>query len=79
MPVPANAHLEGFPNPGDQHVLVLDRNNCWLYELYASEHEWKLERGVGGGLGPGELQRVAPNMDFRRRCGLTCVAGVGTL
>jgi hypothetical protein len=36
MPVPANAPIEGYPNPGngDQHVLVLDNNNCWLYELY---------------------------------------------
>jgi hypothetical protein len=36
MPVPANAAIEGFPNPGDQHVLVLDRDNCWLYELYGA-------------------------------------------
>jgi hypothetical protein len=27
--------MEGSPNPGDgdRHVLVLDRDNCWLYEL----------------------------------------------
>lgn len=38
MPVPANAPIEGYPNPGsgDRHVLVLDNNNCWLYELYSS-------------------------------------------
>lgn len=38
MPVPANAPIEGFPKPGngDRHVLVLDRDNCWLYELYYS-------------------------------------------
>jgi hypothetical protein len=38
MPVPKNAPIEGFPNPGngDRHVLVLDRDNCWLYELYSS-------------------------------------------
>jgi hypothetical protein len=38
MPVPKNAPIEGYPNPGngDRHVLVLDRNNCWLYELYGS-------------------------------------------
>jgi hypothetical protein len=38
MPVPANANIEGYPNPGsgDRHVLVLDNNNCWLYELYGS-------------------------------------------
>jgi hypothetical protein len=35
MPIPANAPIEGYPNPsGDEHVLVLDNNQCWLYELY---------------------------------------------
>ena len=36
MPVPASSEIEGFPNPGnsDRHVLVLDRDNCFLYELY---------------------------------------------
>ena len=38
MPIPANAPIEGDPKPGngDRHVLVLDRDNCWLYELYSS-------------------------------------------
>jgi len=38
MPVPNNARAEGFPlsDDGDRHVLVLDRDNCWLYELYHS-------------------------------------------
>ncbi len=38
MPIPLNAPIEGYPNPGtgDRHVLVLDNNNCWLYELYGS-------------------------------------------
>ena len=38
MPVPKNAPIEGYPQPGsgDRHVLVLDRDNCWLYELYSS-------------------------------------------
>ncbi len=37
MPIPFNAPIEGYPNPGagtDRHVLVLDKGNCWLYELY---------------------------------------------
>jgi hypothetical protein len=35
MPIPPNAPIEGDPNPsGDQHVLILDNSNCWLYELY---------------------------------------------
>jgi hypothetical protein len=39
MPVPHNAPIEGYPHPGngDRHVLVLDRDNCWLYELYHSD------------------------------------------
>ena len=38
MPIPANALIEGYPNPGsgDRHVLVLDKGNCFLYELYSS-------------------------------------------
>jgi hypothetical protein len=38
MPIPATAPIEGYPNPGDgdRHVLVLDNDNCWLYELYNS-------------------------------------------
>ncbi len=38
MPIPANAPIEGYPKPGngDRHVLVLDRDNCWLYELYSA-------------------------------------------
>ena len=36
MPIPSNALIEGYPNPGtgDRHVLVLDQGGCWLYELY---------------------------------------------
>jgi len=36
MPIPLNAQVEGYPNPddGDRHVLVIDKGNCWLYELY---------------------------------------------
>jgi hypothetical protein len=34
MPIPSNAPIEGFPNPGDNHVLVLDKSNCFEYDLY---------------------------------------------
>jgi hypothetical protein len=49
MPVPHNAPIEGYPHPGnrDRHVLVLDRDNCWLYELYHSypqkDGSWKAD------------------------------------
>ena len=38
MPIPSNALIEGYPKPGsgDRHVLVLDKDGCWLYELYNS-------------------------------------------
>jgi len=38
MPIPSNAPIEGDPAPGngDRHVLVIDKGNCFLYELYSS-------------------------------------------
>ncbi|WP_051978122.1 hypothetical protein [Edaphobacter aggregans] len=35
MPISTDTPVEGYPNPGDgdRHTLVLDRDNCWLYEL----------------------------------------------
>jgi hypothetical protein len=34
MPIPANAPIEGAPDVnGDRHVVVIDKSNCWLYEL----------------------------------------------
>ena len=36
MPIPSTALIEGYPKPGtgDRHVLVLEKDGCWLYELY---------------------------------------------
>src|SRR5438046_5950464 len=36
MSIPSNALIEGYPKPGtgDRHVLVLEKDGCWLYELY---------------------------------------------
>ena len=38
-PIPSNALIEGYPKPGngDRHVLVIDKDNCWLYELYDAQ------------------------------------------
>ena len=35
-PIPSNALIEGYPKPGngDRHVLVVEKDGCWLYELY---------------------------------------------
>ncbi len=56
MPIPSNALVEGYPHPGsgDRHVLVLDKDGCWLYELYNGAFQT-----TGGGTG----RRI------RRRCG----------
>jgi hypothetical protein len=36
-PIPASAPVEGgLQSTGDRHVLVVDRGNCTLYEMYAS-------------------------------------------
>ncbi|HEY4349278.1 MAG TPA: hypothetical protein VGM80_17005 [Gaiellaceae bacterium] len=36
-PIPASVPIEGDPNPGDgdRHALIVDRDTCTLYELYA--------------------------------------------
>lgn len=35
MPIPANAPVEGgSSSTGDRHVVVLNKSNCFLYELY---------------------------------------------
>jgi hypothetical protein len=39
-PIPANVPIEGQPahaNDGDRHALIVDRDSCRLYELYALE------------------------------------------
>ena len=36
-PIPSNALIEGYPKPtksGDRHLLVLEKDGCWLYEIY---------------------------------------------
>jgi hypothetical protein len=36
-PIPSNAPIEGgSASTGDRHVLVIDRDNCVLYELYSA-------------------------------------------
>lgn len=36
-PIPSDAPIEGGPNSdGDRHVLIVDRDNCILYEMYSA-------------------------------------------
>lgn len=38
-PIPANVPIEGDPNSGDRHILIVDKTNCILYELYAAHKQ----------------------------------------
>jgi hypothetical protein len=49
-PISSNALIEGYPKPGngDRHVLVLDKDGCWLYELYnasLTKGVWSADQG----------------------------------
>ena len=49
-PIPANVPIEGDPNgDGDRHILLVDRDNCTLYELYAAHkvgNQWYAGSGA---------------------------------
>jgi hypothetical protein len=50
-PVPLNAPIEGGANiSGDRHVLILDRDNCKLYELFSAypqpDGSWRAGSGA---------------------------------
>lgn len=50
-PIPADAPIEGGPEAdGDRHVLVLDRDNLKLYEVFNAFPEGKGWRAVGGAI-----------------------------
>lgn len=53
MPIPADTRVEGYPAPGpgdDRHIIVLDHDRCFLYELYNAEVQgdgsWKADSGA---------------------------------
>ncbi len=48
-PIPPNPNIEGDPNgDGDRHILILDQDNCRLYEIYAA---WYADGQWHGGSG----------------------------
>jgi hypothetical protein len=55
-PIPPNAPVEGAGEPGDRHVLVLQRGACKLYELYSAAR-----RGAGWGAGSGAVFNLRSN------------------
>ena len=57
-PIPVNVPIEGAPHPddGDRHALIVDRDTCTLYELYA------LRRSGGGwAAGSGAIWSLGSN------------------
>lgn len=38
-PIPPNPKIEGNPNSGDRHILIVNRDTCMLYELFAAWHD----------------------------------------
>jgi len=57
-PIPANVPIEGAPHPddGDRHALIVDRDTCTLYELYALHHS-----GSGWAAGSGAVWSLRSN------------------
>ncbi len=48
-PIPPNVPIEGDPDgDGDRHILIVDRDNCILYELYAA-HQINGQWNAGSG------------------------------
>jgi len=57
-PIPANVPIEGQPNAGDgdRHALIVDRDTCTLYELYALQRT-----GSGWTAGSGAIWQLGSN------------------
>ncbi len=60
-PIPADAPIEGGPRArGDRHVLVIDRDNWMLYELYAASPEARGWRAGSGAIFDLNSNRLRP-------------------
>ena len=58
-PIPVNPLIEGNPNSGDRHILILDKDHCVLYELYDAWKEggnWHAGSGAIFNLGSNGLR-----------------------
>jgi len=60
-PIPADAPIEGGPTSnGDRHILIVDRDRCVLYEIYAARRQtdgsWRAGSGAKWDLGSNALR-----------------------
>jgi hypothetical protein len=57
-PIPSDVPIEGDPHPdnGDRHALIVDRDTCTLYELYALHRQ-----GNGWAAGSGAIWNLRSN------------------
>jgi hypothetical protein len=57
-PIPSNVPIEGYPHSGDgdRHALIVDRDTCRLYELYALRRS-----GAGWAAGSGAIWSLRSN------------------
>ena len=57
-PIPSNVPIEGYPHSGDgdRHALIVDRDTCRLYELYALRRS-----GAGWAAGSGAIWNLRSN------------------
>jgi hypothetical protein len=82
-PIPPDAPIEGGPNgDGDRHVLVLDRDNWILYEIFNaffSGAQWRLEGRQRRGLGLEEKPGSSRSLDLGGRRRPADPAGAGAL
>jgi len=70
-PIPANAPIEGGPNStGDRHILMIDRDNWILYELYSA-----YPPGTGWTAGSGAIFKL--DSDSLRQAGWTSADAAG--
>ncbi len=70
-PIPANAPIEGGPSStGDRHILMVDRDNWILYELYAA-----YPPGTGWTAGSGAIFKL--DSDSLRQAGWTSADAAG--
>lgn len=62
-PIPRGVHVEGGPrSTGDRHAILVDRDSCRLYELYALHRvggDWHAGSGATWNLRSDHLRRAA--------------------